>query len=324
MSPAPLALESWGTGLHRPECVLTTPAGSVFVPDWRGGVTAIRADGSQQTWLARDTSMALRPNGIAFARDGTLLVANLGSDGGVWRLGWDRRIAPFLVEVEGVRLPPANFVTVDESDRTWISVSTRQEPRQRAWRPAAGDGFVVVVDARGARVVADELQYTNEVRPDPSGRWLYVVETYGRRVVRFPITPDASLGRPETVVELDRGFPDGFAFDETGGIWVTSLVDNRVLRVGADGRVEVVIEEVNEPFVEAAARAFAGGTMTAHHLGPIPDTRLQQVTSIAFGGPDRRTAYLGSLHGTCLYRFRAPVAGAPPSHWGFALGGDAR
>jgi hypothetical protein len=43
------ALQSAGAGLHRPECVVTTPAGEVFVPDWRGGVTRIAADGSQET-----------------------------------------------------------------------------------------------------------------------------------------------------------------------------------------------------------------------------------------------------------------------------------
>jgi len=55
--------------------------------------------------------------------------------------------------------------------------------------------------------------------------------------------------------------------------------------------------------------------MTAEHLGRIPRTLLQQLTSLAFGGPDRRTVYLGTLHGSCLYRFRAAVAGARLPHW---------
>jgi sugar lactone lactonase YvrE len=55
--------------------------------------------------------------------------------------------------------------------------------------------------------------------------------------------------------------------------------------------------------------------MTAEHLGPIPGTLLQQLTSVAFGGPDRQTVYLGSLHASCLYRFRAKVRGAILPHW---------
>jgi sugar lactone lactonase YvrE len=67
-----------------------------------------------------------------------------------------------------------------------------------AWRPDVADGFVVMVDERGPRIVADGLHYTNECRPDASGQWLYVVETFGRRVIRFPITADGRLSNAET------------------------------------------------------------------------------------------------------------------------------
>jgi hypothetical protein len=42
---------------------------------------------------------------------------------------------------------------------------------------------------------------------------------------------------------------------------------------------------------------------------------LQNISSLAFGGADRRTAYLGCLLGDRLACFRAPVAGHPPPHW---------
>ena len=55
MSIIPLpSIVPFGHGLARPECVLPTPSGDVFVPDWRGGVGVVRADGSTQTWLARE------------------------------------------------------------------------------------------------------------------------------------------------------------------------------------------------------------------------------------------------------------------------------
>lgn len=312
------ALEPFGRDLQRPECVVIDATGEALVSDWRGGVAAIRPDGSQHGWLAR-AAFRLRPNGIALAPDGALLIAHLGDAGdagGVWRLGRDGTLTPWITEVEGTALPPTNFVTHDAAGRTWISVSTRHVPRQRAWTPDVADGFIVLADARGTRIVADGLHYTNEVRPDPSGDWLYVVETFGRRLVRFPLRLDSRLGPREVVVTLGHGcFPDGFAFDDEGGIWITSLVSNRLLRLRRDGRLETVLEDVNEQFVETVEQAFAAGTMSAEHLGPVPGRLLQQVTSIAFGGSDRRTAYLGSLHATCLYRFRSAVAGAPPPHW---------
>ena len=313
-------LRTLGRGLRRPECVLPVASGDVFVPEWpdesssaRGGVTAVAQNGDQRTWRA-STTLDLRPNGIALAPDGSFLIANLGDDGGVWRLQRDGALEPFVTEVEGVPVPPANFVTVDERGRAWISVSTRLRPRQLAWRTDVADGFIVMVDRTGIRVVADGLGYTNEVRPDPTGQWLYVVETFGRRLRRFRIGPDGSLSNSEVILNLGEGcFPDGFTFDEEGGIWVTSLVSNRLLRFH-DDELETVLEDTNAAFVDDVERAFAAGRMNSTHLGPIPGTRLQQLTSVAFGGMDRRTIYLGSLHASCIYSFRTPLTGACVPH----------
>jgi hypothetical protein len=41
----------------------------------------------------------------------------------------------------------------------------------------------------------------------------------------------------------------------------------------------------------------------------------RNVSSLAFGGPDGRTAWLGCLLSDSLATFRSPVAGLPPSHW---------
>jgi sugar lactone lactonase YvrE len=303
-------LQRWGHDLHRPECVLATYRGDVFVSDWRGGVTAVRVNGGQETWLAEGAESWLRPNGIALMVDGSFLVANLGDDGGIWRLDRDGRLTPFLTELDDTPVPPANFVMTDAVGRTWISVSTRLFPRQLAWRESVRDGFVVLVDDRGARVVVDGLHYANEVRPDRSGEWLYVVETFGRRLSRGRIGADGAIGAIETVVDLGEGnFPDGFAFDAEGGIWITSLVSNRLLRF-ADDTLQVVLEDASPEIVAGTDHAFRAGTMTAQHLGPIAGATLQQLTSLAFGGPDRRDVFLGCLHSPHIYRFRADVAGA--------------
>lgn len=314
----PSSFEPYGRGLHRPECVLGTADGDVFVPDWRGGVAVVRANGVQDAWLARTDGLELRPNGIALNEDGSFLIANLGDAGGIWRLDRDGTLAPWLLEVDGIAVPPANYVTTDERGRTWISVSTRLRPRQLAWRPDVHDGFVVLVDDRGARIVADGLHYTNECRPDPTGEWLYVVETFGRRLTRFPIGGGGRLETPETVVSFGHGsWPDGFVFDQQHGIWVTSLVSNRLLRFD-DSSLVTIIEELNAPYVSEVEEAFTTGRMGKEHLGPIAGTRLQHVTSVGFGESDLRTVYIGCLHTDCVFRFRTDVPGVAPPHWHFA------
>jgi sugar lactone lactonase YvrE len=298
----PDVLQTVGSGLHRPECVIVDHANHVYVPHWPGGVTRIAPGGSQCTWRALNPPVELLPNGIELMPDGSFLLANLGDAGGVWRLQRDGTVTPFLTEIDGSPLPPANFV-VRDGHRVWISVSTRHVPRQTAWRPDVADGFVVLVDERGGRIVADGLHYTNEVRPDPSGGWLYVVETFGRRLTRFRIGPGGDLSGHEPVVTLGAGtFPDGFAFDGSGRIWITSLVSNRLLRVTEAG-IETVLADENAEHIATVDAAFVAGEMRREHLGPIPGTRLQQLTSVAFG-PDPRDVYLGSLHADCVYRFR--------------------
>lgn len=295
--------------------MLSTPAGDLYVCDWRGGVTAIRADGSQHSWLAQDAPVELKPNGIAFDQTGNFLIANLGDAGGVWRLDVSGHVEPIVDRLCGGFFPPANFVWLDDDDRIWVTVSTLHEPRQRAWGPDVTDGLVIVIDTKGARIVAEGLHYTNEARTDPTGEWLYVVETFGQRLVRFALRGDA-LGTPELVADFGHGFfPDGFAFDAEGGIWVTSLVSNTILRVGPDGQHLVFLEERNEGHATAFHKNFECGTLAPDALGPIPGARLQHTTSLAFGGMDGKRLSIGCLHNDCVFETAVDVAGAPMRHW---------
>jgi hypothetical protein len=43
--------------------------------------------------------------------------------------------------------------------------------------------------------------------------------------------------------------------------------------------------------------------------------KLEALTSVAFGGPDLRTVYLGSLTNNRIASFRSDVPGEAPVHW---------
>ena len=168
---APDELRFVGAGLNRPECVLATARGDLYTADWRGGVAYVRADGTQSLYLGKlPGDRPLRPNGIAVRPDGSFLLADLGDTlGGVFALARDGKVRPFLEAVDGVELPPSNYVALDARGRVWITVSTRLVPRARGYRRDVADGFIVRVDARGARIVADGLGYTNEALVNPDG-----------------------------------------------------------------------------------------------------------------------------------------------------------
>jgi sugar lactone lactonase YvrE len=312
------ALSFVGSGLVRPECVLATVGGDLYTADWRGGVAHLRPDGSQALYAGRGPDgLELRPNGIALRADGSFLLAHLGADdGGVFRLQRDGRVEPWLQRVDGLDLPPTNFVTEDAQGRTWVTVSTRLKPRALGYTRSCSDGFIVRVDDRGAAIVADGLGYTNEVALDPTGRWLYVNETFARRLSRFELRADGSLGAKEVVTDFGPGtFPDGLAFDEEGHAWVVSIVSNRLIRVAPDGTQTLWLEDADADHLAWVEAAFEAGAMNRSHLDGIPARALRNISSIAFAGADRRTAVLGCLLGDRLATLRLPVAGIAPTHW---------
>jgi sugar lactone lactonase YvrE len=303
-------LQTVATQLQRPECVLTHSSGRIFVSDKRGGVTSIWPDGRQQ--LSGHTT--LLPNGIAMQRDGSFLVANLGPDGGVWRIAPDGQATAWMTEVEGRTIDRVNFVSNDAEGRVWACISATDGGDKYPLRSASGS--IVLRDAAGTRVVADGLHYTNECRVSADGRFMYVNETFGRRLSRFRIANTGELKDRETIATFGDGdFPDGLTLDAEGGAWVVCVGSNRVYRVAPDGDKQTIIDDAVTSTAAELEAAFEAGTLDRTQLSAARGRRLSNVTSLAFGGPDLRTAYMGCLAGDSLVSFRTPVAGLAPVHW---------
>ena len=307
-----------GEELNRPESVIATAKGEIFVSDHVCGVHEL---GKRKKNL-EGVPAGFLTNGIALTPEREFLVANLGTScgGGVWRIDRQHRLTPMLMEVDGVPLTSTNFVTIDASGRTWVSMSTRMVPRELAFNARIADGFIAVLDRRGARIVADGIAFTNECRVDPSGRWLYVNETYGRKLSRFPILgqDDWRLGPKEVVHSFTDGdFPDGLTFDAQGGVWVACVVSNRVVRIDANGNASVVLEDPDAALIASAEARYAQGSLSRGDIDSGGTRSLRNVSSVAFGGADLRTVYLGNLAGDRLATFKSPIAGAVPPHWTF-------
>lgn len=302
-----------GSDLSRPESVLATAAGEIFCSDHKVGVVQL---GHVKRDL-RGVPEGFIPNGIALLRSREFLIANLGTGGGVWRIDSEAQLHPWLLEADGEPLTVTNFVGLDTRGRTWVSVSTRRTPRERAFRADAGDGFIVMVDQDGARIVADGIGFTNECRVDPSGNWLYVNETFSRKLSRFPLR-NGELGKKEVVYEFtDGNFPDGLSFDEEGGAWVACVVSNRILRITPLGAVEVILDDSDQTIIDSAEEKYRQHTLGRADVDSGSRHPLGNVSSIAFGGADLRQVYLGTLGNTQLATFRSPIAGAEPPHWRF-------
>ncbi len=199
------------------------------------------------------------------------------------------------MEVDGQFLAAANFVERDAAGRTWITVSTVSQPRFLAYTPNVADGLVILVDDRGARIVADDICFANECRVGPSGRDFYVSETFGRCVTRHQLSEKGELSGKEAFCRFGYGdFPDGCRFDAAGHLWLTCVVANRVYRISPTGKARLVLEDCDDAHVKWVETALGEGRMSREHFYQVGGRMLGNVASIAFS-PAGARAYLGSL-----------------------------
>lgn len=291
-----------GHGLERPESVHAFTDGTFAVSHRGHGVSRVSASGVVAT-IGPDPARAggheLVPNGIAPQLDGSFLIANIGEGGGIWRLSPDGTLAPHLMEADGVALAAANFVMTDDLGRTWITVSTVRQPRFAAYSDKVADGLIVLMDDQGARILADDICFSNECRLTPDGAGLVISETFSRRITRFDLA-GGRLANRRTFAEFGRGdFPDGIRFDSRGDLWVTCIVANRLWRVSPDGTKALVLEDCDDALVDRVETALAERRMGREHFYDTGTSRLCNMASIDFSA-DESTAYLGSLCGDSI------------------------
>jgi sugar lactone lactonase YvrE len=226
------------------------------------------------------------PNGICIDRKGNCIIANIGN-GEVQSLSPDGRHVVLMTEAEGKRMSSPNFPFIDSRDRLWVSNSTNLPNIEEALRAPVPNGCIVLIAAGKNQIVAESICFANGVALDSTEKYVYVAETMKRRILRFSIHQNSSLGEkeiygPEFLGRL--GFPDGIAFDEAGNLWVTFPAWNTVGYINPNRELEVVLEDPEKKILRGPA-------------------------NICFGGEKRRTAFIGSLEGTNIPYFEVPYPG---------------
>jgi gluconolactonase len=324
------AIRTVGHDLQRPESILAERDGTLWSADARGGVMQIRPDGAQSLItqsvdphfdLAGSSTQSLLygtlPNGLAFARNGDILISNFGTDRlEVMSRSGETKI--LLDKIDGKPIGKVNFVLRDSRDRIWITVSTRINPWSDAICSNIADGYIVLLDERGPRIVADNIHFTNEVRLDAAEEWLYIAETSGKRVSRMRVQPDGSLTDKEVFgpSNLGRGLVDGITFDAYGNLWVAMVFADRLIAITPEGDVLELLDDGDPASTDRFEAEFATGSpVSIETLAATGGTIAPWLASVTFGGSDLRTAYLGGLKATTIPYITAPVPGLPLAHW---------
>jgi sugar lactone lactonase YvrE len=196
---------------------------------------------------------------LAFARDGGLVLA---MQDGLARLAtWEAEPVPFgdrpLAGRPDLRF---NDGRTDARGRFWVgSVNTAKSSRDAALYRFEADGAATLIEGNmltcnGAAFNAGGTRFCHADTPSHALRG-YRVDAAGELVDRVILHQ----------FEQGTGRPDGGSFDETGYYWTALFDGGRVVRVAPDGTIAATV--------------------------PLP---VPRPTMIAFGGADRRTAYVTS------------------------------
>jgi gluconolactonase len=324
------AIQYIGSDLQRPECILAERDGTLWSADARGGVVRISPDGKQQIitqqrsghfqGVSSEASRYLEgtlPNGLAFARNGDILISNFGTDclELMTREGATKVLAD---SIDGEPIGKVNFVLRDSQDRIWITVSTRIKNWMHALRTDLPDGYIAGYIDGKFRIVADGFHFTNEIRMDAREEFMYVVETTGGCVSRLRVGKDGSLSDREVFgpSSLGKGaWPDGIAFDSLGNLWGTMVYSDKLFVLSPQGDFRLLLDEGDPKKVDDLEKAFFENTVNEQVLFTTGQGIAPWMASVTFGGPDLQTIYIGSLKGKKIPYFRAPAPGLPMVHW---------
>jgi gluconolactonase len=192
----------------------------------------------------------------------------------------DGRVETYCETVEGGPLRRPNWNLFAPDGTMYVSDSCEDDVRfldEKSGRvvavpPGGGDASLLPLPPIG---------YSNGMALGLDGA-LYVAETFIDPRVLVVRDGDVSV-----YVELPRTVPDGLAFDEEGGLFVSMFQPNLILRIPpGGGEPETVVDD------------WTGN-------------RLLTPTNLAFYGPDRRKLAIASLCGYVVYRMDTPWRGLP-------------
>jgi sugar lactone lactonase YvrE len=321
-------IEYTGQGLQRPECILAEPDGTLWSADARGGVVRISSDGTQavitqthQKAFAQAADEASRftegtlPNGLAFARNGDILISNFGTDClEIMKRDGETRV--LYDTLDGQPIGKVNFVLRDSKNRIYFTISTRIKNWMKAISPNICDGYIAMADENGLRVVGEGFAFTNEIRLDADEQYMYVVETAGKHISRMKVRTDGSLTEREVFGPSDLGgLPDGIAFDACGNLWGTLVMTDQLFILTPEGEQHIILDDGVPEASRALLKAFENDQVGPDHMLAAGGSIAPWFASVTFGGPDLRDVYIGSLRGTRIPYFRSPVPGLPMVHW---------
>ena len=246
-----------GEGLDHPECVAIDADGTLYAGGEAGQIYRIDGDGSQRQITAIG---------------GFLLGIALDGQGRIHACDCARRTV-WLVERDGTATPqstgaPERFFTVpnypifDCEGNLYVSDSGDY------WHPT-GDGAILKISPQNETSLFHRgpFAFANGLAIDPTGEWLYVVQSTAPNVVRVPLSkPHGSI---EVTHRLPEGtVPDGIAATADGRVVIGCYKPDGLFVGFPNGRVELLCEDPTGELLSRPTNvALANGRLYVANLG---------------------------------------------------------
>jgi D-xylonolactonase len=192
-------------------------------------------------------------------------------------------VSRVVLELDGV--PGFNDLFTDSQGRVLVG-SQRYSPFVKDAEVIPGELYRIGPEGK-AEMLYDDVGLTNGIGLSPDERRLYHNDSARNEVLAHDTLEAGGFGRRRVFARTTRGTPDGLAVDEAGCVWVAAYGGGCVTRFRPDGEVDLDL-----------------------------DVPAKIVTSLCFGGADRRDLYVVSADnsedaalGGTIFRTRVEVAG---------------
>jgi gluconolactonase len=252
--------------LSHPEGIAVASDGFVWCGGERGEIYRIAPDGSSREIVASTEGFCL---GMAFDRQGDLFVCDQ-KHAAVFRLQTSSgKLELFSDGVSGHRFRIPNYPAFDSAGRLFVSDS---------WEFGTPGPGVIALDADGSGEVwhAGPFTFANGLAFSADGTRLYVAETFRHAISVIDVEEDGSAGATRDLVTLPGAYPDGLAVGQDGSLFIGCYQPSQILRVGIDGQVDVVGEDLSAHLLAHPTNvAFQGNALLAANLGRWHITKLE-------------------------------------------------
>ncbi|MGE0606933.1 MAG: SMP-30/gluconolactonase/LRE family protein [Pirellulales bacterium] len=200
--------------------------------------------------------LEIGPAGTVLRGDGHLLICD-NKHKAILDLSPNGAVHVVAEQFQGRPLRSLNDLTIDARGNIYWT-----DPEGSTPEKPVGQVFRMRTDGR-VDLVAEGLAFPNGLDVDPASKYLYVIESQSKKILRYSLPEDENdpLGPAELFYDLGGSGGDGCAFDAAGNLWAT---DYHRPETGK-GRIIVLSPQ-------AQVLAYL----------PLPS---KVVSNIAFGGP---------------------------------------